>query len=223
MQFDRWSLCCSSSLTAAAAMLQLGALTLSYSCAGEIIRPLGAPALPTHSVIRLHHLHHSRTGSRIGGNGRGRTKGRVSPESVYMLLRCLSDCAHTKGLLPEQHAGWEISTDWAVMTALFPRIKVKLIKTLHCKTSKKGLTQITQPKRGLRWCFQPQLSAPAFIRNRRLCLLPYRQRLSLASTGDKREPLRFDGDAGLLYVLFNIPKKEKHLFLKCQFLTICIQ
>lgn len=80
-------------------MLQLGALTLSFSCAGEIILPLGAPALPTRSVIRLHHLHHSRTGSRVGGNGRGRTKGRVSPESVYMLLRCLSACAHAKGLL----------------------------------------------------------------------------------------------------------------------------
>lgn len=116
VQFDGRSLCCSSGLTAAAAaLLQLGAPALSFSCAGEIILPLGAPALPTRSVTHPHHLHHSRTGSRVGGNGRGRTKRRVSPEPVCMLLRCLSACAHTTR--PEQHAGWEISTDWAVTTA----------------------------------------------------------------------------------------------------------
>lgn len=70
-------------------------LALSFSWAGEIILPLRGPALPTHTVIRLHQLHHSRTGSKVGGNGRRRTKRRVSPEPVYMLLRCLSACAHT--------------------------------------------------------------------------------------------------------------------------------
>lgn len=36
--------------------------------------------------------------------------------------------------------------------------------------------------------------------------LSYRQRLPLAATRDECEPLRFDGDAGLLYVLLNIPE-----------------
>lgn len=111
------------------AVLQLGALALSFSCAGEIILPLRGPALPTHSVIRLHHLHHSRMGSRVGGNGRGRTKRRVSPEPVYMLLRCLSACAHTTRPLTgaacrmrNQHqlSRYDCAAD------LFPRIKVKL-------------------------------------------------------------------------------------------------
>lgn len=36
----------------------------------------------------------------------------------------------------------------------------------------------------------------------------HRKRFPFASTRDEREALRFDGDAGFLYVLFGIPAKE---------------
>lgn len=205
MQFGPWLLCCSSSLTPAAAVLQLGALALSFSCAGEIILPLGGPAPPAHAVIRLHH---SRTGSGVGGNGRGRTKRRVSPEPVYMLLRCLSVCAHATR---PQHRSSVQDEESAATEPVTPArlLYVPASKSNSNKpnTSKEGLTRLTQPRIEFRRRLQQYLSATALIRNRRLPLLSYRQRLSLASTGDERETLRFDGDAGLLYVLFNVPKK----------------
>lgn len=126
VQFDPWSLCCSSNLTPAAAVLQLGALALSFSCAGEIILPQSCTAK---RVIFLRHLHHSRMGSRVRGNGRRRTKRRVSPEPVYMLLGCLSACAHTTrpftGAASRMRHQHQLSR-YDCAAALFPRIKVKL-------------------------------------------------------------------------------------------------
>lgn len=126
VQFDPWSLCCSSNLTPAAAVLQLGALALSFSCAGEIILPQSCTAK---RVICLRHLHHSRMGSRVRGNGRRRTKRRVSPEPVYMLLRRLSACAHTTrpftGAASRMRHQHQVSR-YDCAAALFPRIKVKL-------------------------------------------------------------------------------------------------